>query len=261
MNIMITGGNGYIAKSVSRDLAKVHDVVSVTRKDFDMEDCESMGNWFEDKHFDVVIHTAVVGGSRLKVEDPTVTEKNLRMHYNLVANRKRFDRLITFGSGAEIFSPDTPYGMSKKIIANSIRTIPNWYNIRVFAVFDENELNTRFIKANITRNLRGESMRIHMNKVMDFFYMQDLVSLVKFYISHDSPPKEVDCSYVVPLTLVDIANKINDQSRQRTEIILENEGIGEPYRGDPSRMPIDTLGIDVGIRETYCALEKMMGVS
>ena len=36
MNILITGGNGYIAKSLSNNLG--FNVTSITRKDFDLTD-------------------------------------------------------------------------------------------------------------------------------------------------------------------------------------------------------------------------------
>ena len=65
MNILITGGNGYIAKSLANNL---NNVTSITRKDFDLTDRHATDKWFEEKYFDVIIHTAVKGGSRLLVD-------------------------------------------------------------------------------------------------------------------------------------------------------------------------------------------------
>jgi hypothetical protein len=39
-----------------------------------------------------------------------------------------------------------------------------------------------FIKANILRYIKKEPIQIHENKCMDFFYMEDLISVVKYYI-------------------------------------------------------------------------------
>ena len=75
MNILITGGNGYIAKSLSDGLWRGmnrHHITSITRNDFDLTDREATNKWFEDKYFDVVIHTAVVGGSRLHNDNADV---------------------------------------------------------------------------------------------------------------------------------------------------------------------------------------------
>ena len=69
MNILITGGNGYIAKSLSKGLWKGsnrYNITSITRNDFDLSNREATNKWFEGKHFDVIIHTAVVGDSAVQ---------------------------------------------------------------------------------------------------------------------------------------------------------------------------------------------------
>lgn len=195
MNILVTGGNGYIARSLVRGLENKHTITSITRKDFDLIDSRATNSWFDEHSYDAVIHTAISGGSRLANDGVDALDNNLRMHYNLLSNSHKFGKLITFGSGAEMYSPNTPYGLSKKIIADTIRRTDNWYNLRIFGVFDENELDTRFIKANLTRYINKKPMIIHTNKVMDFFYMPDLVALVNHYIIENSLLKEINCSY------------------------------------------------------------------
>ena len=49
MNILITGGNGYIAKSL---LSNLDNTISITRKDFDLTDREATNKWFCNKYFD-----------------------------------------------------------------------------------------------------------------------------------------------------------------------------------------------------------------
>ena len=109
-------------------------------------------NGFEGKQFDVVIHTAVVGGSRLKKEDSSILDQNLKMHYNLLDQQDKYTKFIYFGSGAEVH-PNTPYGLSKFIINQSTKDKPNFHNLRIYGVFDENEWETRFIKTNIKNTL------------------------------------------------------------------------------------------------------------
>ena len=84
MNILITGGNGYIAKAMHKYFS---NSISITRKDFDLTDREATDKWFENKYFDVVIHTAVVGGSRLKKDDGNTFYQNIQMFYNLLNNK------------------------------------------------------------------------------------------------------------------------------------------------------------------------------
>ena len=250
LKILITGGNGYIAKSLYTGLKDKHQITTITRQNFNLTNYDAVCEWFHERYFDVVIHTAIVGGSRLKAEDQTVLNQNLIMYNNLYANKHHFNKLISFGSGAEIFQPDTPYGISKNQIADSIRNTENFYNLRIFGVFDENELATRFIKSNLQRYIRRESMIIHTDKIMDFFYMKDLISLVDYYI-HNDGTKEINCSYEYKYTLSNIANIINKLDTYTVPVIIENKSKLDFYCGEYSELPIKTVGMVTGIKNTF----------
>jgi UDP-glucose 4-epimerase len=248
MNILITGGNGYIAKSLANEL---DNVTSITRKDFDLIDREATNNWFKGKYFDVVIHTAIKGGSRLQKDDSNVFYQNIQMFYNLLNNKRCFNKLLNFGSGAELNMPTDPYGLSKNVISKIIDSTYNFYNIRIYSVFDENELNTRFIKSNIKKYINKEPIQIHQNKLMDFFYMKDLVKLVKYFIYNNSLPKNVDCTYgMMYNSLVDIAHIINNLSDYKVKINI-GAGEGKDYIGNYNPLDIKWYGLKLGIKETY----------
>jgi len=249
--ILITGGNGYIAQSLFKNLIE-YDVVSITRQNFDLTNRKATDEWFSDKHFDVVIHTAVKGGNRLTRDQDgsEIFYQNLQMFYNLYYNKHKFDKLIHFGSGAEKGNPSDSYGLSKKIIYDLTKNITNFYNIRIFAVFDENELERRFIKANIKRYINKEPIIIHQNKYMDFFYMKDLISLVKYYIDNSSPPKMIECSYREKYTLFKIANIINNLNDYKVPIKVLDSSEGNPYIG--TTVPnLELIGLEKGIKEVY----------
>ena len=252
MNILITGGNGYIANALyGMDIAFEDNIHKITRKDFDLTDRHATNKWFEGKYFDVVIHTAVKGGSRLLVDGGNIFYENIQMFYNLLNNKHCFGKLINFGSGAELGIPNNPYGLSKNIISRIIDNEDNFYNIRIYGVFDENELDTRFIKSNIKRYINKEPIEIHQNKLMDFFYMKDLIKLVEYYIREDWPPKNIDCSYADHYTLVDIANIINNLSTYKVEVKVGKEE-GKEYVGISSiQEGRNYKGLEQGIKETY----------
>lgn len=250
MKVLITGGNGYIAKSLYASLSDLYEMTLITRADFDLRNSVQTASWFSDKMFDVVIHTAIVGGHRLVTDTMDVMDSNLRMYYNLLDNKTKFNKFISIGSGAELYLPHTPYGLSKHTIRQSILDKQNFYNLRVFGVFDENELDTRFIKANILRYIRKEPIIIHKNRQMDFFYMQDLVGLINFYIENNSLSKEVNCSYENKYTLLDIANVINSLSNHKVEILTESTDMDISYIGE-SELPINTTGLLAGISHVY----------
>jgi len=251
MKILITGGNGYIAKSLAKEL---NNVTLITRKDFDLTSREATNTWFKNKHFDVVIHTAISGGSRLKKDDSNVFYQNIQMFYNLLSNKSNFKKLINFGSGAELNMPTNPYGLSKNVINRIIEQEPNFYNIRVYGVFDENELDTRFIKSNIKRYINKQPMEIHQDKMMDFIYMKDLILLVKYYIKNSIVPKVGEGCYKKKHSLLDIANIINNLSDYKVPINIQNKDLSLPYIGKmiPS---IKFIGLEEGVKKVYNKLK------
>jgi GDP-L-fucose synthase len=255
MNILITGGNSYIAQNLFIGLSSKYNVTRITRQNFDLTSYDETCEWFHERQFDVVIHTAISGGSRLHEDEHSVFENNMAMFNNLVANKHCFSKLISFGSGAELFHGNTPYANSKREIAKRIFEHSNFYNLRIFGVFDHNELNTRFIKANILRYINKEPMLIQSNKLMDFFYMKDLISLVQYYIKNDTLDKTINCSYETKSTLVNIANFINTLSDYKVSVNIEQKHTLDFYCGN-SYLPITPIGLEQGILNTYKILKN-----
>lgn len=251
MNILITGGNGYIASSIRNMLDIRYNITSLTRQELDITDTCAVRQWFKNKQFDVIIHTAISGGSRLKVDSYSAMDNNLKMYYNLLDNKEHFSKFINIGSGAELYQLDTPYGFSKEVIRRSISEKDGFYNVRVFAVFDEKELSTRFIKANIDRYISKSSVIIHKNKFMDFFYMKDFVSIIKYYLESSNPPKEIDCSYETHYTLRDIAEHINKLSNYTIPIEMNDINMDTNYTGTYTNLGINYIGLYQGISEVY----------
>jgi nucleoside-diphosphate-sugar epimerase len=264
MKILITGANGYIGSTLAKNLQG--DITTLTKQEVDLTKVEQVDEFFKNKKFDVVIHCATAGGSRLKEDTAETTHQNLQMFYNLLRNKKHYNKFINIGSGAEFDRntkicplwndnkyPTDPYGMSKHIINQLIQNIENFYTIRVYAVFDENELDTRFIKANIKKYINKESIIIHKDKMMDFFYMEDFISVVNYYINNKTLPKEIDCSYKEKYHLNNIADIINNLDFHKVNIENSQE-FDKPYFGDST--PLDILkikliGLEQGIIKTY----------
>ena len=256
MRILITGSNGYIAKSLYDGFKKDHEITLISRSDFDLSNSTSVDNFFEDKFFDIVIHTAVKGGSRLTEETWDIMDSNLIMYYNLLRNKSHFAKFIQFGSGAEFFKNETPYSLSKKVIANSILNLDNFYNIRIFGVFDENELETRFIKSSIKKLIRKEKIDVYLDVPMDFFYMKDLIILVDHYIKNNELPKSIDCTYKESFKLSEVANMINQLDKNSVEIKILSNGIVNPYIGKFTDLNLNYVGLKEGIKETYKKIKQ-----
>lgn len=254
MKILITGGNGFIAKALHKSLNHTYEVTSVNRYDFDLTNFIDTKTYLQDKYFDVVIHTAASGVTRTKEWVWKDMDNNLSMYYSLLYNKSSYGKLIHFGSGAEIYINDKPYGFSKSVISKSIEAIDNFYNLRIFAVFDENELDTRFIKSCINKYINKEDIEVHCNKKMDFFYMQDLIQVVEHYINNDDLPKMFNCSYEKKYSLFEIAMMINSLDNYKVAICAKNK-TEQDYAGYFRSLGLNYIGLEEGIRQVYNKLK------
>lgn len=254
LNILITGANGYIAKKIISSISSEHSVLTISRQNFDLRSASETNKFFKkfnNDHFDFVIHTAISGGNRLKKDCYDDLCGNLRMFDNLTANKNKFRKLINLGSGAETYGLNTYYGLSKKIISKIIEENFNFYNLKIFAVFDEDEDERRFIKTNINNHINKKAIVIHKDKKMDFFYMKDLISVINFYLTNESLPKELDCSYKKHYKLSEIADMINCLSGHRVDIKYDKEGLDSNYTGTYKEIGLKYIGLKKAIREVY----------
>lgn len=254
MKILITGKSGYLSRALYSLLKDKHDVTTIGRSDFDLTNFVDTKIYLQDKYFDVVLHTAVSGGHRLVKDTSRDMDTNLSMYYNLVQNRLSYEKLISFGSGAELYMADEPYGYSKQVIAKSIEGIDGFYNLRIYNVFDHTELNTRFIKSCIQRYIDKEDIQVHQYKKMDFFYMPDLVKVIEHYLTNDNVPKTYDCVYEEKYKLLDIAMMVNRLSDYKVAIVAKSEP-GTDYVGEYKSIGINYIGLEEGIRQVYNILK------
>ncbi len=254
-SILITGSNGYIARNIAARLTDYH-VTLTDRTNLNPLHSDEVDKFFEGKYFDVVLHTAIKGGTRLSPDEPDFVYQNCLMHFNILKNHKCYGKYISFGSGAELDRatdinedsdylnplPKDPYGMSKILIAKSGETFEKFYNIRIFNIFSEDELPTRMIKGNILRYINREKMIIHQDKYMDFMYFDDFMKIIFFYIENNICPKSINCSYKNKYLLSDIANIINNLSEHKVEVEIQNSTIANSYVG---KYELDKYGIEV----------------
>jgi len=254
MRILITGANGYIGKTLYNSLNTKYDVVPLSRKELDVTNLKQVKDYLKNKYFDVVIHCAVEGGLRLEPENSSILDSNLKMYYNLLECKNHFNKFFYFGSGAE--KQDTFYGLSKKVLNQSIQGKDNFHNIRIFAVFNENELESKFVKTNIRNYITRKDIGIFQNKYMDFFYMDDLITLMDYCIVTDNLPKEINCSYNYSPTLYDVAQIINNLSDYKVNINIEEWGMAPFFNGSFTDLGLNYIGLEQGIKNVYNKLKN-----
>jgi nucleoside-diphosphate-sugar epimerase len=199
MKVCVLGSNGFIGKNLLRDM----DWVGVTRNDLDLTDQKAVETYFKIHKYDVVIHCAVVGGSRLKKDESDVIYKNILMFENVI--RVFNGKLIYFSSGAALRGnpPTDPYGLSKWIIDRRIEIIPNAYSLRIWGCYGPGELQTRF--SAICK--RDGHVIIEKDKYFDFIDIEDVRKIVGEYVRDERSEKEYNLVYKEKLLLSQWAEK------------------------------------------------------
>ena len=255
MKILITGKTGYLSKALVNFFSSDYIITCIGREDLKLADRTAVSKLFEGKYFDVVLHTAITGGNRMIQEKNSILSTNLQLFFNLLEQKNNYGKFINFGSIAEHNLYASLYGLSKNIIARYIQEESNFYNLRICGLFDQNDLDTRFIKSNINNYLTGRDQIIYSDKYMDFIYMEDLLSIVKFYIESNNIPKTTDCVYSKKYLLSNIANMINNLNDYKVPIDIRNKTESVSYIGTKCTLPIAFLGLQEGIKRTYLNLK------
>ena len=279
MKILITGGSGYIARNLKRLLINNGDKVSApSHSQLDLLNSKILEEYLSREQFDVIIHTASNGGKRGVIDTFENTYvPNMLMYENLCACRPNQTPIITFGSGAEfdrrrpvrneyassiLFNfPLDPYGLSKNMITRRAITYgKNIWVLRLFGCFNYDEDNSRFIKSCILCIKENRPIIIHQQKTMDFFFLDDIIPVLRRIFKNimspgfDMNPTHVNLTYIQKHGLIGIAQMIAFQMKNpHHEIIIENPGIGPEYTGDGgvlSSTGIPLVGLNEGIRRT-----------
>ena len=117
--VLITGGNGFVAKVLDEYLRGDYEVHCLGKDQLNLLDKESIHRRALE-FYDVIINTAVVGGNRKDVDDKSVFCDNMAMIENLMSEINDEQVLINFSSGAEFRNENTAYGLAKKITTRLI---------------------------------------------------------------------------------------------------------------------------------------------
>jgi nucleoside-diphosphate-sugar epimerase len=213
--VCVLGSGGFVGKNLLRDT----NWVGVSRQQLDLTDQRAVEEYFKTHDYDVVIHCAVMGGSRLRPDDGEVTHKNLLMFENVARVFK--GKLIYFSSGAALRGdpPTDPYGLSKWLIDRRIETIPDAYSLRIWGCFGPGELPTRFSAV----CKREGHVVIDQDKYFDFIDIEDVRKIVWEYAKGERFEKVYDLVYPEKFLLSQWAEKFGATYE------IKNPGLGESY--------------------------------
>ena len=268
MRILITGGNGFIARNVREQLCHKHDIDAPTRQELDLLDSNQVKNYLGSHQYDVIVHAANYDAvpSHYNKDPNKVLENNLRMFFNL-ENYRHDEYLINLGSGAEYSRdcwqpmmkedyfgkciPKDPYGLSKFICAkltdHSDINESMIINLRLFAVFGKYEdWRVRYLSNAICRNIFGLPIKINQNRKFDFLHVDDFVSILdKIVYNHNRIGSSINICSSKVYDFITLAKMINDigqgwgNNPVRLNIIESGEGL--EYSGD-NKIMLENIG-------------------
>lgn len=115
MKILITGGNGFVGKYLSKTLQESYPEFTIYNKTFDITNQELVGDIINKINPDMCFHLAAVSSVRIAEENPENTwNVNLNGTLNLARalHKKNKKAIFVFASSAEIYGKSFCQGMA-----------------------------------------------------------------------------------------------------------------------------------------------------
>lgn len=269
MKILFTGHRGFLGRELIPPLMKDYEVY---KYEGDLRNYQELTEFVTKNRIERIIHAAVRGGRRFKVDDYSVLEENLKSSVNVL---RLGLPMVAFCSGAiygrqeNVFNasedqagsrfPVDFYGQSKFLFRQLVRGNPEVRILRFFNVFGVSETPERFLRTNIDRYWNRLPMSVFQDFYMDFFFSQDSVPILKRWLSGEVIPSEVNLVYQEKYLLSDICAKINKLGKYTVDVQIENENHGNDYCGDGSvlaSMGLTLNGLDYGIETMFNAYKE-----
>jgi len=241
MNILLTGGTGFIGRNLYEGLKDEYKLFIPSHKELELMDEKAVRKYIVKNKIKVVIHTAVKGGDQ-------VLENILRMFISIYNNLDLLDKFINFGSGAEYaktrdlikvketelgkFIPQDNYGLGKLICSQLAKDNKKIVTILPFGIFGPGEdYRFKFIANSIVKNLLNLPIKIKQNVIFDYLYIKDLVPIIKFFLENDKYHGDFNISTTESISLKEIVEIINEVGKFKSKISIDKKNYNYQYTG------------------------------
>jgi nucleoside-diphosphate-sugar epimerase len=271
--VLITGSTGFAGKYLKEYLKNNYFLFTPSHKELDLLDEDSVDRYFKKNKIDVVIHTAVIGGSRKEEAVKSEVSLNLRMFFNILKNKNKFKKMIHCGSGAEYdkrfpivkvkeedfgkYIPNDEYGFEKYVCSKYIENTEKIICLRIFALFGPGEdYRYRFISNAICRNIFNMPITMRQNVYFDYIYIKDFLRIVEYFIAHNPKQKFYNIGTGKRIDLKTITDKINSIADCRSKVIIAKKGLNKEYTCNNKRLVSEIKGFkftpfDTCLKELY----------
>ncbi len=252
--ILLTGGSGFIGQNILESfLAEKYLITVPTHSQLDLSNTNSVDNFFKDKSFDCVWHTAGKPGHRNSSDLSNLVYTNLRIFENLERNKSHFKKFINFGSGA-IYNTDfditnaseaqrfnkigtKDHDFCKYVIAKQMEHLENFIDINIFGIFGKYEdWEIRFISNAICKAIFDMPITLRQNRAFSYLYVEDLMPVLELLTENDLKYNSYNIVPSQKTTLLALAELVKKISGKDLDIKVGKNGMGLDYTGDNSRL-------------------------
>jgi GDP-L-fucose synthase len=261
INILLTGGSGFIGKNIVESfLTQKYFIIAPKHKELELLNEDAVKDFFSQNRIDIVIHAASKPGHRNVKEPDKVFYENTKIFFNLARNSEYFQKMLVIGSGAiydmryyqpkmkeEYFDSHVPvdeHGLCKYVCGKYIEQVNKIIDLRIFGIFGKYEdYAIRFISNMICKAIFDLPLTIKQNRKFDYIYIEDLISILDYFIQNQSEYKEYNVTPDESIELYTLAQTVKKISGKELPIIVAQDGMAIEYSGDNTRLKKEIKGI------------------
>lgn len=249
--ILLTGKTGFIGRNIQEMNNGKDEWFAPNSRELDVSNEAQLGHYILKHKISKIVHTAVFNHHNFAPQEELY--RNVQMTMNMHKVASAVDRVIILGSGAEYAKeydivkvkeeeigkhiPTSVYGLSKYLQQMIIGQSANLYNLRLFGVYGPYEdWKKRFISNLCCKAMFDLELTIRQNARFSYLSVADLVTSIDIVLH--SPKIQYHDYNVVPIdsiSLLEIANMVNDIAEKKLPIRLFEPGFQKEYTGSGER--------------------------
>lgn len=278
-SILILGATGFVGKNLKEYFykKKKYLILTPTHSELDLLKEQSVKAYLEKNKIDVIFHCAIFS-PKSEQEEQDVIKKDLEMFLNLEKNKDKFQKMFYLGSGAEYDKtrdivnakeedigsniPKSNYGLAKYIIGKIIENSSNIYNLRIWGMFGKYEdWWTTFISNCCCKAIKNYPISIRKDTLFDYLWIDDFCKIADWAVEHEFKYHTYNVGSNRKIRLSELAELVRKICNKNIEIIICNEGMGNEYTADSTRL-LEEYGkdyvtpIETAVQQLYCWYER-----